>query len=167
MITKDQIKAHIKKHKVAYSVGGTIVVATLTTLVVRSIAAQRGASDDLNAQRGLINTASRGQRSGLQRGPEDATAKLQRGLDTSVSADVRPFNFFSKNNNNIVQVVERNGRGHPGYLVENSNTGELFRSQNALAKTLDVPDSVVSGHLTGKLPDILGEQYARVGTFET
>jgi len=138
-MNKEKIKEHIKEHLVEYALGVATVAAGITYLVMR------------------------GQCSGLQRGPEDATTKLQRGLDTMVSASIRPFNFFSTNNNHVVQVVEREGRGHPGYLIEKLGSKERFLSQHELAKTLGVSDSIVSGHLKGKIPDILGEQYVRVG----
>jgi len=83
--------------------------------------------------------------------------ELQRG-----SVFVRPLNFLSRNNN-VVSVVEREGRGHPGYIVRCIETGDMFLSQKEVAKAYNCPDSILSMHLRGKIPDFAGHHFERVG----
>jgi hypothetical protein len=77
----------------------------------------------------------------------------------------RSFNFFSHHNNvtsNIVTVVERDGRGHPGYIVRCLETNEIFPSQHAASASLGIPATVISDHLRGKFEDANGLHLERI-----
>ena len=72
----------------------------------------------------------------------------------------RPFSFFSKQN--VVTVIKREGRGHPGYRVRCLETGAEFMSQGEAARELGAYPSVISGHLNGKLPNVHGLHLERI-----
>lgn len=54
-------------------------------------------------------------------------------------------------------------QGHPGYVVQNTSTGEIFMSQAQAAKAVGVQPSVMSSHLNGKTPDVSGYIFERLG----
>lgn len=93
----------------------------------------------------------RGRHAGIQGVPD--------GRDT---VTMRPFNFLSPINN-VTTVIEREGRGHPGYIVRCIETGEYFLSQNEAAKKIGTYPSLISGHLQGKFPDVDGFHFERLG----
>jgi hypothetical protein len=75
----------------------------------------------------------------------------------------RPFSFaFLSSRQNVVNVIVREGRGHPGYLVHNIDTDQYFQSQRAAAKFLGTDEMVISRHLRGKLPHAKGYRFKRV-----
>lgn len=81
----------------------------------------------------------------------------------SVSGYMRPLTFFSnKTTNTMVTVVEREGRGHPGYLVRCLETNEIFPSQKNAANILNVPAQVISKHLSGEYNDANGYHLERI-----
>jgi len=129
----EKIKNHIQDHKVAYACGATAVLtAGITYLVVRSNAAQGGAGGG-NAQGGLTNTASR--------------------------------SFLIKSPQTIIKtinVLERDGRGHPGYPIRNLETKHIEFSQKAMADYFGISEGLLSGHLNGKFPDVDGLHFERV-----
>lgn len=75
---------------------------------------------------------------------------------------VRPLAFLSKQNTAVVTVIEREGRGHPGYLVRCLETNDIYPSQTAAAKALDIPPSVITDHINGKFPDAHGFHIERI-----
>jgi len=99
------------------------------------------------------------------------TMLIMRGrhAENSMSSDghdgvtMRLFNFF-RNNNSIVTVIEREGRGHPGYLVRCIESGNVFTSQSKAANSMNIPEIVISKHLTGKFPDANGYHFERITT---
>lgn len=126
----EKIKTHVRDHKVFYtSLGSGVVFAGITYVIMRSIAAQGGASED-NAQGGLINTAS--------------------------------LIFKSTQTVNVVTVLDREGRGHPGYPVRNLETKRVFLSQKDAAEAFKIPEGLLSGHINGKFPDVDGLHFERV-----
>jgi len=131
IVSWEGVKAHVKRHQVAYSVGAVIVVAGITYYIVRSSIAQRGIREGLNAQRGLTNTASY-------------------------------FSFGNKQTINITTVLDREGRGHPGWPVRNLEFKKVFFSQREAANTFDISEGILSLHLQGKLPDAGGLHFERV-----
>ena len=133
----DRLKEHFRKNKVIYSCG-------LTAFGVA----------------GITYTLMRGRHASVQR--------VLDGSDLlSESITVRPLSFFTnRNTNNIVNVIEREGRGHPGYLVRCIETGEGWISQIKAADAANTYPSVMSGHLTGKIPDVHGLHYERIGINE-
>lgn len=68
--------------------------------------------------------------------------------------------------NNLV-TVELERRGHPGYLVQWVETGDVFPSQNHAAEVLGINPATMSQHLNGKVPHIKGKTFARLGEATT
>ena len=90
-------------------------------------------------------------------------SSVPRVLDGPAKVTVTPLSLFSNRmTNNIVTVIEREGRGHPGYLVRCLETNEIFTSQYEAARQLGVWPSIVSGHLNGKLADVAGKHLERI-----
>lgn len=79
-----------------------------------------------------------------------------------VPANTASFIFKNKQTVNVTTVLEREGRGHPGWPVKNLETKHVFLSQNAAAEAFDINPGVLSGHLTGKFPDANGLHFERV-----
>lgn len=71
------------------------------------------------------------------------------------------FLFRSPQVVNITTVLDQGGRGHPGFPVRNLETKRLFFSQREAAMAFDIPESVLSGHLKGKFPDVDGLHFER------
>jgi hypothetical protein len=76
---------------------------------------------------------------------------------------IRPLAFFSsqKIQMNTVAVIARDGRGHPGYIVQCKETGDIFLSQGGGAVWAGVSDRHMSRHLNGALPDVNGFTFER------
>ena len=70
--------------------------------------------------------------------------------------------IFGKNEQTItvVKVVRRHGPGHPGYPVMNLETGLTTTSARAMAKTFDISEGNLLGHLNGRFPDVKGLHFA-------
>lgn len=62
----------------------------------------------------------------------------------------------------VVSIVEREGRGHPGYLVRNPDTGEIYKSQKKAAEALGAHQSHISDHLNGRKDHVFGHRLERV-----
>jgi hypothetical protein len=73
---------------------------------------------------------------------------------------VRPFSFFSKST--VITVIQREGRGRPGFLTYCLETGQAFSSQRMAAISQGVDDAVMSLHIRGKLPDVNGFHFERL-----
>jgi hypothetical protein len=58
--------------------------------------------------------------------------------------------------------VEKEGRGHPGYMVQRIEDGLVWVSQKQAAIAVEVDPSRMSNHLNGRTPQINGEHFARV-----
>jgi hypothetical protein len=86
--------------------------------------------------------------SGPQRGPAN-TASFS-------------FMFKSPQKINITTVLDREGRGHPGWPVRNLETKNIFFSQKQAAEAFNIPQNVLSGHLKGKFSDVDGLHFERV-----
>lgn len=54
-------------------------------------------------------------------------------------------------------------QGHPGFVIQCNETGEIFMSQNQAAKAMDVNPSTLSGHLNGKYDNAGGNTFTRLG----
>jgi len=70
--------------------------------------------------------------------------------------------IMSPGDNNLVTVIEREGRGHPGYVVRCLETNEIFTSQGKAAECLGLRETMLSGHLNGKFPDVDGLHFERI-----
>ena len=68
----------------------------------------------------------------------------------------------NSNNNSIVNVFEREGRGHPGYMIQDKLTGLVYKSQKEACDILDINYKHMSDHLNGRKEDILGRHFERV-----
>ena len=92
------------------------------------------------------------------------TCYIMRGRTVVGSAasevNIRPLAFFSKQN--VVTVIEREGRGHPGYLVKCLETGDIFRTQGDAARTLGVDKSTMSRHIQGIYPNVNDLHFERI-----
>lgn len=131
----EKIKAHFQRHKTAYLIGCGIVFAAGTYLIVRSY-------------------------TGILRVPESSVPRV---LDGPVKVTVAPFSLLSNRmTNNVINVVRKEGRGHPGFPVFDLDDKIMYDTQGAAAKALNAWPSVVSGHLKGKLPDVNGHHLVHV-----
>ena len=77
-------------------------------------------------------------------------------------ANTASINFSNKARINITTVLDREGRGHPGWPVQNLETKQVFFSQRDAAKAFNIPEGVLSGHLQGKFPDVDNLHFERV-----
>ena len=100
---------------------------------------------------GITCVIMRGRHAGVQRVP-----------DGSETITVRPLSILSNQKSNVVTVIEREGRGHPGYRIMDLDTGVVHLSQADTARALNTYPSVISGHIQGKLSDANGHHLMRV-----
>jgi hypothetical protein len=63
---------------------------------------------------------------------------------------------------NITNVLVREGRGHPGWPVQNLETKQVFLSQKQAANTFGISETNLSSHLKGKFADANGLHFERV-----
>jgi hypothetical protein len=77
---------------------------------------------------------------------------------------MRPLFVFSNDNKmvNVIAVAARDGRGHPGYPVICTETGDFFWSQGGGALWAGVSDRAMSRHLNGIASDVGGWHFERV-----
>ena len=90
------------------------------------------------------------------------TTFLIRGRNSNSDVVVRPFALLSRQTISVVNVVEREGRGHPGYITRCLETMEDFITQGDAARSAGVHENVMSMHIRGLLPDVKGLHYARI-----
>lgn len=64
--------------------------------------------------------------------------------------------------NNIVNVVEREGRGHPGYMVRWVEENLFYPSQINAAIAHDIAPNRMSDHLNNRLENVDGKHFERV-----
>lgn len=67
---------------------------------------------------------------------------------------------------NITTVLDREGRGHPGWPCRNLETKRIFFSQREAAMAFGIPEGLLSGHLRGNFPDVDGLHFERVNLVE-
>jgi hypothetical protein len=77
-------------------------------------------------------------------------------------ANTASFIFQNKQSIDITTVLAREGRGHPGWPVQNLETKQVFFSQKQAADAFGLNRSILSGHLKGKFPDANGLHFQRV-----
>jgi hypothetical protein len=63
---------------------------------------------------------------------------------------------------NITTVLNREGRGHPGWPVQNLETKQVFFSQKQAADAFNIGEGTLSSHLKGKFSDANGLHFERV-----
>lgn len=87
-------------------------------------------------------------------------ASLQSGLDEPSQVTMRSLFLFS--NHNKVVVNEREGRGHPGYIVRCLETLIEFPTQADAARAMDLSPAVLSSHINGRFDNVNGYHFERV-----
>jgi hypothetical protein len=128
----EEIKDHIERHKVLYSCIGVGIVTAGITCLIMK-----------GRHEGLGNA-----------GPY--------GLETAdTSVTMRPFSFLSQQKN-TVEVIAREGRGHPGYVVHCLETNEYFPSQHQTSSVTGISEMILSRHLNGLLPNAQGLHFERI-----
>lgn len=100
---------------------------------------------------GIAGIMLKGRHSGIPSAPE--------GSDI---IGIRPISILSRQTNNIVAVIEREGRGHPGFPVECIETGQKFLSQGMAAVAAGTSEVNMSKHINGKLDHINRLHYRRI-----
>jgi len=141
-----KLSDHLEKHKWKYILGGTIVVAGITTLIVRK-------------NLGLLS----GPYPRLLSGPGGSGKIAVDNTARSFS-----FNMFSDNagnttiNHNAVTTIHNGARGNSGFVTRCLETGELFPTQNAAAKAYDISPSIMSIHLNKGVPLDQGLTFERL-----
>lgn len=136
----EKIKTHFKEHKETYLVGTLCVsFATITSLIMRS------------------NTTSKNDNAHLLGAFADDNAHL---LGASV------FSFsdsdITDSFNTVVNVLEREGRGHPGYMVKCIEDNITYSSQLKAATAYDIHPNRMSDHLNGRLEHLDGKHFERI-----
>lgn len=80
--------------------------------------------------------------------------------------NIASFAFRSPHTVNVTTVLDREGRGHPGWPCRNLETKRIFFSQKEAALAFEIPENVLSGHLHGKFSDVDGLHFERVNLVE-
>ena len=91
-----------------------------------------------------------------------ALGGMSEGAALGGTSNTASFIFRNKQIINITSVLDREGRGHPGWPVRNLESKRIFFSQREAAMTFDIPEGRLSGHLKGLYPDIDGLHFERV-----
>ena len=82
--------------------------------------------------------------------------------DGSETITVRPLSFFSKQTNNVIAVIEREGRGHPGYITRCIETNKDFPTQGKAANAYGINRTVMSRHVNGLIDNANGLHFERL-----
>lgn len=138
----ERIKEHIQEHKVAYIT--TTVLAIYTCVIVRRFSGKTHLNEYTESGKAHLNGHTNG-------------GKLN---DRTISSS-----FFSKvisNGDQIVNVLEREGRGHPGYLVLHKETDVVYPSQKVAADAFDINYKHMSDHLNGRKEHVNNQHFERV-----
>lgn len=163
------IKNHFQKYKVIYIVGGVLIIAGATTLIMRKNIILRGGMDSLlrggiegSGKTAVDNTA----RSFLLSAKDsigDTLAVQKTPLETHGSYIFKNsvVNFGSMDGS-TVSVVERVGRGHPGYLTRCLENNLVYKSQRAAADALNLNPAHLSDHLNGLRDHVGGMHFERL-----
>jgi hypothetical protein len=70
--------------------------------------------------------------------------------------------FSNKQTINVTTVLDREGRGHPGWPVRNTETCRIFASQREAANVFGIPEGRLSGQIKGVYPDVDGLTFERI-----
>ena len=131
----DKVKIHVKRNQTYYiCLGYTVFVAGFTALIMKDI---------YDAKHTYCTHQ-----------PLKSTPTVHSGLsfyDSPVS-----------NSFNVVNVIERESRGHPGYLTRCIETGLTWVSQKQAAIDNGVHPNRMSDHLHGLLENLDGKHYERI-----
>jgi hypothetical protein len=66
------------------------------------------------------------------------------------------------NSFNVVNVNERNGRGHPGYMTRCLEDNLTWMSQKEAANANNIHPNRLSDHLNGRLDHVDGKHFERI-----
>jgi len=137
---RNGIKAHIQEHKVAYSVGTTLVIAGISYALMRRIVTQ-------HISRGIPVAAGRG---------------IPVTVDKSVVINnASPFFGTNKTLNHVSYISSRR-QGAPSWVIRCLETGDIYPSQLDAAKGMNLPASEISRHLNGSLDHVRGFNFERI-----
>jgi len=146
----NKFKDHIKRHKMVYiAVGTGVVVAGITVVIMRKnvvLHLDAGANGPLQA---------------TTRSDAKPTYWAHRPMQSPPTGHIGS-SFFSKPSMNIVSVIEREGRGHPGYLTEWVEEDLIYKSQKQAALNHGVHPNRMSDHINGRLESLDGKHFKRV-----
>lgn len=143
------IREHFSKHKWRYVIGGSLLFAAITVVILRKNTSLLSGLDP----RFLSGPGGSGR--------------------IAVDNTVRSFssNPFSRNsgnitiNHNAVTTIHTGTRGHSGFMTRCVDTGELFLTQTADAKAFDISPSIMSIHLNKGVSLDQGLTFERVASF--
>lgn len=153
----NKFKDHLARHKNAYILVGTsISVAGITYLIMRTrmpTALQSGPLAELPCS--TKELPGFGAKVPPQ-GHTNAAKVLPQGHSISNLTNSVGIN------NGVVNVFEREGRGHPGYMVRCLENGLTYNSQKAAAMDLDLNEMRLSQHLNGAREQVGGLHFERI-----
>lgn len=72
------------------------------------------------------------------------------------------FSDSTISDSTFVNVLERDGRGHPGYLTRCLETGLTYPSQKSAAAAFGFDKTHMSDHLHGRLENLGGYHFERI-----
>lgn len=137
----EKIKAHLYRHRVAYSCTATgIAVAGFTYFIMRSKSSQR-------IGRGIPVTASRG---------------IPVTGESVVIDNASKFLIGSNRILNTVSYISAERSGPPSWVIRCIETGVIFTSQNIAASEMDLPASEISRQLNGVIDHVRGYTFERI-----
>lgn len=152
-----KLKKHWKKHKWKYIAGGGVVFAGITCFIMgERYAVLRGGADGPD----VATIRSLGDKAQMLGTPSDAKAQLLGTSDISFSN--LKNNVFNSSFNKVVNVLERDGRGHPGYMVRCIEEDLTWPSQLKTALAHGVHPKTVSDHLNGRAEHVAGHHLERI-----
>lgn len=150
----EKIKNHFVENKVAYiCVGLVVATAGITCLIMRpsSQPIKRGTS--VFAQDGI---------SVLGKSAKDTFGDTLAVQKTPLVTHGIHFTNTGNINGDVVNVLQREGRGHPGYLVRCLENGLTYLSQREAAQALDVNPNHISEYLRGVRDHVQGLHFERI-----
>lgn len=135
----ERFKQHMRDNKKVYfAFGSGIALAGITALVMRE-------------PRAVLNSV---------------------GADCPEMEPTDSLSFFNNSvvkkstiTNNVTTNIERDRRGHPGFITKCLETDQFFETQGAAARAFDIPEMTMSNHLRGKFEDANGYHFKRIGVF--
>jgi hypothetical protein len=132
----DNIKSHFRRNKTTYVAVG---VAGITYALTRSIS-----SPHIGGTVGVpVN------------GPIGTIAENV--------ANARALQLFSnKPHLTMTTIIEAGRQGPPSWVVRCKETGDIFTSQAAAAREMNLSPVDLSRHLNGLRPDVLGNHFDRI-----
>lgn len=129
----EQIKNQVKNHKTKYVVAGGLIVGA----VVGGTVVYFKVSTDHLKDLVVINAASN-----TFGDVTDSTINIDQSMTT------------------IIELVRR---GHPGFKIQNIQTGETYASVRRAAELLNISRSALQQHLNGVRPDVNGLTFTNLG----